>query len=93
MESEDLEKLSHSLKRRWGTGPEEADPRMDAAFQEAADAALRKAMEARNLEDLLDAIHENNGHASPEVLDEARARKACAKLKAAGTAVGAPICN
>ena len=73
MESEDLEKLSHSLKRRWGTGPEEADPRMDAAFQDAADAALRKAMEARNLEDLLDAIHENNGHASPEVLDEARA--------------------
>ena len=47
---------------------------MDAAFQDAADAALRKAMEARNLEDLLDAIHENNGHASPEVLDGAALR-------------------
>ena len=73
MESEDLEQLSHRLKVRWGSGPEEADARQDAAFQDAADAALREAMEARKLEGLLDAIHDNNGHASPEVLDEARA--------------------
>jgi hypothetical protein len=73
MESEDLEQLSHSLKRRWDTVPEKADARQDAAFRDAADAALREAMEARKLEELLGAIHDNNGHASPEVLDEARA--------------------
>jgi len=73
MESEDLEQLSHRLQRKWDTVPEDADAKQDAAFRDAADAALREAMEARKLEDLLDAIHENNGHASPEVLDEARA--------------------
>jgi len=38
-----------------------------------ADAALRTAIELRKLKGLMDAIHDNNGAASPEVLDEARA--------------------
>ena len=38
-----------------------------------ADSALRKAIEAGELEALMDAIHENADTASPKVLDEARA--------------------
>ena len=38
-----------------------------------ADSALRKAIEAGELEGLMDAIHENADTASPKVLDEARA--------------------
>ena len=39
----------------------------------SADTALRKAIEAGELEALMDAIHENADTASPKVLDEARA--------------------
>ena len=39
----------------------------------SADTALRKAIEAGELEGLMDAIHENADTASPKVLDEARA--------------------
>ena len=39
----------------------------------SADSALRKAIEAGELEALMDAIHENADTASPKVLDEARA--------------------
>jgi hypothetical protein len=39
----------------------------------SADTALRKAMEAGELEGLMDAIHENADTASPKVLDKARA--------------------
>ena len=39
----------------------------------SADAALRKAVEAGELEGLMDAIHENADTGSPKVLDEARA--------------------
>ena len=55
---------------------------------DAADAALRKAVEAGELEALLDAIHENSDIASPEVLDEARGLRDTlreAKHVAAGT--------
>ena len=41
----------------------------------SADAALRKAIEAGTLEGLMDAIHANADQASPDVLEEARARR------------------
>ena len=44
----------------------------DAAATAAADAALREAMEAGDLQAIMDAIHENIKAASPEVLADAR---------------------
>ena len=52
-----------------------AREREQSAFgsSSSADSALRKAIEAGELEALMDAIHENADTASPKVLDEARA--------------------
>ena len=50
-------------------------PTLSASPATAADAALRKAIEAGTLEGLMDAIHANADQASPDVLAEARARR------------------
>jgi hypothetical protein len=48
-------------------------PTLSISPASAADAALRKAIEAGTLEGLMDAIHANAEKASPDVLEEARA--------------------
>ena len=48
-------------------------PTLSASPATAADAALRKAIEAGTLEGLVDAIHANADQASPDVLEKARA--------------------
>ena len=50
-------------------------PTLSASPATAGDAALRKAIEAGTLEGLMDAIHANADQASPDVLEEARARR------------------
>ena len=50
-------------------------PTLSTSPATAADAALRKAIEAGTLEGLMDAIHANADQASPDVLAEARARR------------------
>ena len=71
-EARDLRvKLRENMRAR--TASDGKTPTLSASTAHAADAALRKAMQAGEIEGLMDAIHANADIASPEVLDHARA--------------------